>query len=692
MLPAHIESKIEFGREVCGVLEQAEDREWLVTNGIGGYASGTISGNLTRRYHGLLVAALRPPLGRTLLIAKLEESVIYDGAEYPLSTNRWSSGTVAPKGFANIESFGLEGSVPVWRFAFADGLLEKRIWMRQNENTTYVQYTTLRGGGPIRLACKAFVNYRDFHGATHAGNWKMSIHPAPNGLKIVAFEGAVPFYLLAPGAGVAWRHEWYRDFYFPLEAERGLDASEDCLFAATFSRELPSGQTLTFVLTCEETPELDGEKALRERREQDKALLRAWAAHDPMAAETAPPWIRQLVLAADQFIVKRSLPQEPDGRSIIAGYHWFGDWGRDTMIALPGLTLVTGRAEVAAKILRAFACCIDRGMLPNNFPDAGGIPEYNTVDAALWFIEAARQYFEAARDLETLRFLYPVFAEIIRAYNDGTRHNIRVDHRDGLLHAGEAGVQLTWMDAKIGDWVVTPRIGKPVEVNALWYNALLAMADFSVALGVAPDSYQEAAGKALRNFGKFWNDGAGYCYDVIDAPGIGCDAALRPNPIFAVSLAHSPLSSEQQRAIVDVCARRLLTSFGLRSLAPGEPGYAGHYAGGPHERDAAYHQGTAWGWLLGPFALAHLRVYRDARAAASFLEPLGNQVRANGLGTLGEVFDGDAPFTPRGCIAQAWTVAELLRAWRTTLAGLKDGSKLVARDGDAGSGRAAPAS
>jgi glycogen debranching enzyme len=248
------------------------------------------------------------------------------------------------------------------------------------------------------------------------------------------------------------------------------------------------------------------------------------------------------------------------------------------------------------------------------------------------------------------------------------------------------------MDAKIGDWVVTPRIGKPVEVNALWYNALLAMADFSVALGVAPDSYQEAAGKALRNFGKFWNDGAGYCYDVIDAPGIGCDAAVRPNPIFAVSLAHSPLSSEQQRAIVDVCARRLLTSFGLRSLAPGEPGYAGHYAGGPHERDAAYHQGTAWGWLLGPFALAHLRVHRDARAAASFLEPLGNQVRANGLGTLGEVFDGDAPFTPRGCIAQAWTVAELLRAWRTTLAGLKDGSKLVARDGDAGSGRAAPAS
>lgn len=665
MLPAQSESSIEIGREVCGALDQAEQREWLVTNGIGGYASGTISGNLTRRYHGLLVAALRPPLGRTQLIAKLEESAVYDGAEYPLSTNRWASGAIEPKGFVNIESFRLEGSVPVWRFAFADALLEKRIWMRQNENTTYVKYTALRGSAPIQFACKALVNYRDFHGATHAGNWKMSIEPAANGLKITAFEGAAPFFVLAQGAQVIPRHEWYREFFLPREAERGLDASEDYLFAATFSRDLQSGESLTFRLSCEQKTELEGEESLAQR--QDQALLDAWAAHDPKAAAAAPGWIRQLVLAADQFIVKRSLPQEPDGCSVIAGYHWFGDWGRDTMIALPGLTLITGRAGIAGKILRAFACCVDRGMLPNNFPDAGGAFEYNTVDAALWFIEAGRQYFEATKDVQTLRFLYPVFAEIIRAYNEGTRHHIRVDEQDGLLHAGEPGVQLTWMDAKVGDWVVTPRIGKPVEVNALWYNALLAMADFSVVLGVAPDSYQNAARKVKQSFGKFWNGAAEYCYDVIDAPELGCDATLRPNPIFAVALLHSPLSSRQQQAVVKVCARHLLTSVGLRSLAPGEKDYVGHYSGGQRERDAAYHQGTVWGWLLGPFAIAHLRVHGDRQATASLLEPLGWQIHAAGLGTLSEIFDGDAPFAPRGCIAQAWTVGELLRAWRATL-------------------------
>jgi len=367
------------------------------------------------------------------------------------------------------------------------------------------------------------------------------------------------------------------------------------------------------------------------------------------------------------------LPEKPDGCSIIAGYHWFGDWGRDTMIALPGLTLATGRANAAKQILLAFSRYVDGGMLPNNFPDAGGKPEYNTVDAALWYFESIRQYFEATQDAVALQKLFPVLASMIDAHIAGTRYNIHVDPADGLLYAGAPGVQLTWMDAKIGDWVVTPRAGKPVEINALWINALETMAGFARLLAKPVEAYERLSAKAKKSFQKFWNAERNCCFDVIDSPGIGNDAALRPNQIFAVSLPVSPLTPEQQKAVVDVCARRLLTSHGLRSLAPGEPGYTGHYGGGPRERDAAYHQGTVWGWLLGPFALAHHRVYRDGEAALRFLEPLGRQIYASGLGTLSEIFDGDAPFTPRGCIAQAWTVGEVLRAWKEITNGNKPG-------------------
>jgi len=385
-------------------------------------------------------------------------------------------------------------------------------------------------------------------------------------------------------------------------------------------------------------------------------------------AEAAPSWIWQLILAADQFIVKRSLPEEPEGRSIIAGYHWFGDWGRDTMIALPGLALTTGRAAVARQILLAFSRYVDGGMLPNNFPDAGGKPEYNTVDAALWYFEAIRQYFAATQDTVTLQKLFPILESMIDAHVRGTRYNIHVDPADGLLYAGGPGLQLTWMDAKVGDWVVTPRTGKPVEINALWINALERMIGITRLLAKPSDAYEKLAAKAKRSFQKFWNAERNCCFDVIDSPGIGNDALLRPNQIFAVSLPASALTAEQQKAVVDVCARHLLTSHGLRSLAPG---YTGHYGGSPRDRDAAYHQGTVWGWLLGHFAVAHYRVYHDREAALRFLEPLGRQIYASGLGTLSEIFDGDAPFTPRGCIAQAWTVAEVLRAWTE----IKNGEK-----------------
>jgi predicted glycogen debranching enzyme len=361
--------------------------------------------------------------------------------------------------------------------------------------------------------------------------------------------------------------------------------------------------------------------------------------------------------------VKRALPDEPNGRSVIAGYHWFGDWGRDTMIALPGLTLATGRPEVARQILLAFAKYVDAGMLPNNFPDAGSKPEYNSVDATLWFFEAVRQYFAATRDAQTLQTLFPILAGMIDAHVKGTRYQIHVDPSDGLLYAGEPGVQLTWMDAKVGDWVVTPRTGKAVEINALWINALETMAQLAPACKGSSGVYQVLSSKAKEGFHKFWNAARSCCYDVIDVPGLGNDASLRPNQILAVSLPVSPLPQEQQKSVVDICAAQLLTPYGLRSLAPGEAGYHGQYGGGPRERDAAYHQGTVWAWLLGPFALAHHRVYTDRVAALRFLEPLGTAIQRYGLGTLGEIFDGDAPFAPKGCIAQAWSVGEVLRAW-----------------------------
>jgi predicted glycogen debranching enzyme len=665
--PAH-NAIIDFGREICGSLEIAEQREWLVTNGIGGYASGTISGNLTRRYHGLLLAALNPPVGRTQLAAKLDETAGYEGSVYPLATNRWASGAVEPKGYLHIESFRLEGTTPVWRFAFADALLEKRIWMRQGENTTYVQYSLLRASSSLRLTLKALVNYRDHHSSTHAGDWRMQVESIERGVQITAFDGATPFYLLSASAKLEPRHEWHHDCFLLLEKDRGLDDREDHLLAAAASLELTSSQSATFVLTTNPQAGLDGAKIRADHVDRERKLSTKWLESDAKAASAAPDWIRQLILAADQFIVKRSFPGEADGRSIIAGYHWFGDWGRDTMIALPGLTLTTGRPEIARKILFAFARYVDGGMLPNNFPDAGGQPEYNTVDAALWYFEAVRQYFEATRDVEAVANLYPVLAQIIDAHIKGTRYRIHVDEADGLLFAGQDGVQLTWMDAKVGDWVVTPRIGKPVEINALWFNALKTMAKLSPVAGKSGEPFQALAAKAQHNFAKFWNSAANCCYDVIEDPRIGNDASLRPNQIFAVSLPESPLAPEQQKAVVDVCARRLLTSHGLRSLAEGEPGYQGHYGGGPRERDGAYHQGTVWGWLLGPLVLAHLRVYGDRQAAQSFLEPLGMQITSQGLGTLGEIFDGEPPFAPRGCIAQAWTVAEVLRAWRATIA------------------------
>jgi predicted glycogen debranching enzyme len=672
-------SLIDFGRDICGDLNQAESREWLVTNGLGGYASGTVAGLLTRRYHGLLVAALKPPVGRTLLVAKLDETAGYGGRTFELSTNRWHGGSVAPHGYRHLERFRLEGTVPVWTYALADALLEKRVWMEQGANITYVRYELTRGAGPVTLSIKALVNYRDYHGSTRSNGWRMHVESAARGLAVTAYDGAVPFHLLSDRGESDAAHDWHVGFDLAMERARGLDDCEDHLQIGTIRATVEEGMPLTIVLSTDPTASCDGAKALERRKRHERALAAAFTRARPALAKQAPLWVGQALLAADQFIVDRPSPEDPEGRSVIAGYPWFGDWGRDTMIALPGLTLATGRPAIARQILLTFARFVDRGMLPNRFPDAGETPEYNTVDATLWYVEAIRAYHAATGDDRLARELFPVLAEIVDWHRRGTRYGIRLDHADGLLQAGEAGVQLTWMDAKVGGWVVTPRIGKPVEINALWYNALRAVATLARVAKKPSGEYEDLAARAAAGFARYWNESLGYCHDVLDGPE-GDDPALRPNQIFAVSLPESPLAPARQKAIVDACARALVTSHGLRSLAPDHPRYVGGYGGDQRSRDGAYHQGTVWGWLLGPFVTSHLKVYRDPARARSFLEPMSRHLQSHGLGTMSEIFNGDPPFTPRGCIAQAWTVAEMLRAW-AEIATFKKPAAAAARKG-----------
>ncbi|MGD8398540.1 MAG: amylo-alpha-1,6-glucosidase [Anaerolineae bacterium] len=669
-----------MGRRECGDLRISGKREWLITNGIGGYASGTIAGLLTRRYHGLLVAAVQPPVGRTLMLAKLDEVATYHGEQYPLFANWWAEGEVEPTGFRYLERFHLEGTTPVWTYALADALLEKRVWMEPGENVTYVRYHVMRGQGRVDLQIKALVNYRNHHDNTHAEDTSraLTVEPVARGLRITARGGRTPLYLLSDRGRTKVRHTWYRDYYLAEEAYRGLNPLDDNLHAGLYEASLEPGESLTVVAGAGPRPHLDAGAAHARRQAHEAQRLRE--AGSLLGA--APAEVRHLVLAADQFVVRRSrpLPEESgggteEGQSLIAGYPWFNDWGRDTMISLPGLALATGRADLAAGILRTYACYVDEGMLPNRFPDEGEKPQYNTADATLWYFEAIRAYHAVTADDDLLRELFPVLADVVAWHRRGTRYGIQLDLDDGLLFAGQEGTQLTWMDAKVDDWVATPRVGKAVEINALWYHALRVMVGFACRLGEDAGLYEELARKARRGFERFWNEERGYCFDVLDSPGDGAAtaiAALRPNQLMAVSLHHSPLSPGRQRAVVDACARHLLTSHGMRSLAPDDPGYIGHYGGNRRERDGAYHQGTVWAWLIGPFVRGHLRVYGDRAAARSFLWPLLRQLGSHGMGSVSEIFDGDPPFTPRGCIAQAWSVAELLAAWQAT-AGDEDG-------------------
>jgi predicted glycogen debranching enzyme len=646
---------ISFGPDIAADLPNALRREWLVTNGLGGYASGTLAGINTRRYHGLLVAALAPPVERTVLVAGSVDRVTYDRHRYPLSTHEYGDGTVDPHGYRQIVSFTLDGNLPVWTYAIADALLERRVWMAHGATTTYVMYRVIRASGDLDLDISPLVTYRGFHSLNRGGGWLPGTVEIDSGVEVRAFDGAVPYRVLADGARYAASNTWYWNFLHRQESERGLDDRSDLFVPGTFSKRLAPGEALTLVLSTEAAPEMDAVRALEDERSRQYALFSQADALD------AEPVVQQLVLAADQFIARRD-----SGKTVIAGYHWFNDWGRDTMISLPGLSLSTGRAEDAAGVLRTFAGYVDRGMLPNNFPDAAGVvPGYNTVDATLWYVLAIAAYERATGDPGLVNDLLPVLCSIVDWHVRGTRYGIGVDPADGLLRAGEPGVQLTWMDARVGDFVVTPRIGKPVEIQALWYNVLRSLAVLLAARGdpVSGD-YHAAADRVKVSFGaRFFREDLGYLADVVDGPG-GDDARLRPNQVFAVSLACPLVEGAQAASVVESVGRALLTPVGLRSLSADDPDYRGDYVGGPGRRDSGYHQGPVWTWLLGPYAEAHYRVHGDRAAALALLRPVEHHLRDACLGSVSEILEGDPPHRPVGCVAQAWGVAETLRVWR----------------------------
>jgi predicted glycogen debranching enzyme len=642
---------ITFDSNICTDFAAASSREWLETNSIGGFASGTLAGSNSRRYHGLLTAATRPPLGRLTLVSKIEETVTVDGQGYELSSNQYP-GSVHPRGFEYMTSFRLD-PFPIWTYTMGGIEIEKRVFMVHGRNATVVIYKALGRNAKATLKLRPMLSFVDYHHLQHERNDIDSNYIESDGfIELKPFADMPTLFVSHNGTGVERTGYWYRDLEYAIEQERGFDFHEDLFQPFEITFDLKSPASIIFStegdLASKDLPTLEKQEIIRR-----SGLIKAAKARTDLE--------KQLVLAADQFIVKRG-----EGHTVIAGYPWFSDWGRDTMIALPGLTLATGRPEIARDILLEFAKSASEGMIPNRFPDAGEIPEYNTVDATLWYFEAVRAYIASTNDYDFVREdVYPTLADILVWHLRGTRYNIHVD-TDGLLYAGSPDVQLTWMDAKIGDLVITPRTGKPVEIQALWYNALCTMADLAERFGDDEDRgrYISMAELAKQSFNAvFWNESEQSLYDVVENG--TRDGSVRPNQIFAASLHHSMLDDDRARDVVNKVENELLTPVGLRSLSPRDPKYVPVYNGSPFARDSAYHQGTVWGWLIGGFIDAYRRAYPDREdRVAEMLSGFERHLLEAGVGQISEIFDAGSPHLPRGCPAQAWSVAEVLRIVR----------------------------
>ena len=648
---------IDLESDICTDFEESSNHEWLETNGLGGFACSTISGTNTRRYHGLLTAATRPPLGRVTMLSKFEETLEIDGKFFDLSTNQYAN-TVHPKGFKYLKAFRLD-PFPIWTYEINKLEITRKIFMVNGSNTTVCRWSVSnRGTSKISLEIKPLLAFVDYHSLQQETDSLNPDYEQEQDQVIINPINNLPALFFTHNAEeIIKTGHWYRDFAYLIEKQRGFDFTEDLFqpFAMKFDLSVEASVIISTEKNVSESAK-NLEQSEITRRE---TLVEIAKADDSFT--------KQLVLAADQFIVSRG-----DGETIIAGYPWFSDWGRDTMIALNGLTLATNREGIAKNILKEYSKHISKGMIPNRFPDEEESPEYNTVDATLWFFEAIRAYVEKTDDYDFVKAeLYEKLVEIIYWHQNGTRFNICVDDNDGLLFAGEEGWQLTWMDAKYGSEVFTPRIGKPVEIQALWYNALQIMTEFSSRFRDKDGKqiYSEMATRTKKSFNKqFWNEKDECLYDVVD--GDFKDDSIRPNQIFAVSLKHSMLSMFRAKKIVQKVEKDLFTPLGLRSLSPNDESYCPIYSGSPYERDSAYHQGTTWAWLMGAFITSVQKVYPNGRKSKKYikeiLENFDSHLSEGGIGQISEIFDGNAPHTTRGCFAQAWSVAEILRVTKNS--------------------------
>jgi predicted glycogen debranching enzyme len=659
--------------------EELLTREWLVTNGLGGFASGSLGGAPTRRYHGLLVSALPTPHGRTVMLNYLSEWVrLADGRRMQMGGQERAGGELDLPGARLLREFRLEAGQPVWRYDLGGAVIEKSVLMPHMQNTVHVTYRLVEGAGRVRLKLRPAVHFRPLEAPVSSQvSETHTITCVEDRLELSSEQGYPPLRLKIFGlrATFALDGKRLRDLFYRIEERRGYDSIGELWSPGYFSVDLTREATATLVAsteTWERIRALSPEAAVEAEIERRRRLI---SQAEPRARRGVAA---ELVLAADQFVITPAGRQEDAARaqatgeelrSVIAGYHWFTDWGRDTMISLEGLTLTTGRHAEAGWILRTFAHYVRDGLIPNMFPDGSNEGLYHTADATLWFFHALDRYIRTTGDRETLRVVLPKLRSVIDCHLKGTRFNIRIDESDGLLTQGEEGYQLTWMDAKCDGWVVTPRRGKAVELNALWYNALGLMEGWTREAG--DEEYARALGEhAARcrdSFNRrFWNAEAGHLFDVVDGPA-GDDPACRPNQLLAVSLPHAVLEEAKWEAVLHIAREKLLTPVGLRSLAPDHPDFKPTYHGDLRTRDAAYHQGTVWAWLVGPFVDAWLKVYPTDRAGARrCLEGFLPHLDEACVGSISEVFDAVPPFTARGCVAQAWSVAEVLRCWVLT--------------------------
>jgi predicted glycogen debranching enzyme len=647
-------------------LDRLTALEWLVTNGLGGYASGTLGGVLTRRYHALLIAALPAPLGRVVLVSRLDERVrLADGQIGWLSRRGGSPNDV-------ITRFRLVGGLPVWTYEFGDTTIEKRLFMPRLQNTVIVTYAVIRAARPFRLGIRPHLHARPHEAAVDYALPRSPVLVARGGYLEATLETSVPpliFGLRDHESSFTLHPEVTKDVPYLIEQQRGYASVGDTWSPGYFKLDLREGERATFIASTHSAADLE---ALATDENLDTEISRRTRLLSAAGHVSSHPLCAELVLGADQFVIEpatraadstRARAAGQEARSVIAGYHWFTDWGRDTMISLEGLTLCTGRHAEARGILMTFAHHLRDGLIPNLFPEGDQEGLYNTADATLWFFHAIDRYITITKDVEPLRDLLPALEEIVRLHLEGTRFGIRVDE-DGLLTQGAPNLALTWMDAKVGDWVVTPRRGKTVEINALWYNAVRLLAEWLRRFDRDSASLDAVAERTKAAFNRrFWFEQGGYLYDIVDGEA-GDDSSLRPNQIFSLALRHPVLDESRWSRIVDVVADRLLTPYGLRTLESNHKDFKAQYFGDLRARDAAYHQGTVWAWLIGPFIDAWLRAYPDRREdARGRLAAFDGHLSDACVGTISEIFDASEPYAPRGCVAQAWSVAEVLRSF-----------------------------